>query len=232
MFPAAHFTLVSSLSIVLKQPLVKIVLKIINGLIDFLSQGDLIKLVENRFMESFTDVQPGTSSARSGKHQSELLYSIFIRYNPSSYLRLIDEINILASNKGRAYFTLAGYHFNPDDVTRLLGIEPTSVNAAGANSGLDKPVISSWELSTDNITDDVDVYVLTDIIIKQLEPIKEKILQVIKSHNLSPRIGVVLVLSVDKGDSCPDIGFGARTIRFLAEIGAFINVEYQLSKRD
>jgi hypothetical protein len=126
---------------------------------------------------------------------------------------------------------LAGYHFNPDDITRLLGIEPTSVNNAGANSGLDNPVISSWELSTDNVTDDLDVYDLTDIIIKQLEPVKEKILQVIKSHNLSPRIGVVLILSVDKEESVPDVGFGARTIRFLAEIGAFINVEYQLSER-
>ncbi len=137
----------------------------------------------------------------------------------------------MASNKGRAYFALSGYHFNPDDITRLLGIQPTSVNAAGANSSLDKPAISSWELSTATITDDVDVYKLTDTIIKQLEPIKEKILQVIKSHNLSPRIGVVLVLSIDKNETVPDVGFGARTIRFLAEIGAFINVDYQLSER-
>lgn len=81
------------------------------------------------------------------------------------------------------------------------------------------------------ITDEVDVYKLTDTIIKQLEPIKEKILQVIKSHNLSPRIGVVLVLSIDKDETVPDVGFGARTIRFLADIGMFINVEYQLSDR-
>ena len=137
----------------------------------------------------------------------------------------------MASNTGRAYFSLAGYHFNPDDVTRLLGIEPTSVNGAGAHRGMDKPAISSWELSTDKVTDDVDLYKLTDIIIKQLEPIKEQILQVIESHNLSPRIGVVLLLSVDKDESSPDVGFGARTIRFLAEIGAFINVEYKLSER-
>jgi len=137
----------------------------------------------------------------------------------------------LASNQGRAYFTLSGYHFNPDDITRLLGIEPTSVDTAGANSGLDKPVISSWELSTDTITDDVDVYDLTGKLIKQIEPARDKILQVIKSHNLSPRIGVILVLSVDKNESVPDVGFGARTIRFLAEIGAFINVDYRLSER-
>jgi len=142
----------------------------------------------------------------------------------------------LASNKGRAYFALAGYHFNPDDITRLLGIEPTSVNAAGAKSGLDKPVISSWELSTDTVTtengtEEVDVYKLTDIILKQLEPIKEEILQVCKSHNLSPRIGVVLTLSVDKDETCPDVGFGARMIKFLAELGAFIDIDYQLSER-
>ena len=137
----------------------------------------------------------------------------------------------MASNKARAFFSLSGYHFNPDDITRLLGIEPTSSNAAGANSGLDKPVISSWEISTDTVTDDVDVYKLTDIIIKQLEPFEKKILEVIKSHNLSPRVGVVLVLSVDKDESVPDVGFGARTIRFLADIGAFINVEYKLSDR-
>ena len=137
----------------------------------------------------------------------------------------------MASNKGRAYFALAGYQFNPDDLTRLLEIEPTSVNRAGANSAIDKPAISSWELSTDSVCDDVDVYALTDIIIKQLEPIRDKILQVIESHNLSPRLGVVLLLSVDRDETTPDVGFGARTIRFLAEIGAFINVEYKLSER-
>ena len=137
----------------------------------------------------------------------------------------------MASNEGRAYFALSGYHFNPDDITRLLGIEPTAVDASGANSGLDKPVISSWELSTETITDDIDVYELTNVLVKQIEPVKEKILEVIKSHNLSPRIGVVLVLSVDKSETAPDVGFGARTIRFLAEIGAFINVDYRLSER-
>ncbi len=138
----------------------------------------------------------------------------------------------MAPNKARAHFTLSGYHFNPDDITLLLGIEPTSVDASGARSALDKPVISSWELSTETMTDNVDVYKMTEIIIKKIEPAKEKILQVIKSHNLSPRIVVELVLSVDKGETCPDVGFGARTIRFLADIGAFINVDYQLSERN
>ena len=137
----------------------------------------------------------------------------------------------MASNEGRAYFALMGYHFNPDDITQLLGIEPTSVDAAGAQSGLDKPVISSWELSTETVIGMVDVFALTDILLKQLEPHKEKIIEVCKSHNLSPRIGVELTLSIDKGESSPEVGFGARMIRFLADTGAFINVEYKLSER-
>lgn len=137
----------------------------------------------------------------------------------------------MASNKGRAYFALLGYHFNPDDITRLLGVEPTSVDAAGAYSGLDKPVISSWELSTETAVGAVDVFALTDEIVKRLEPVKDKIVEVCKSHNLSPRLGVALTLSVDKSESSPEVGFGARTIRFLADTGSFIDVEYKLSER-
>ena len=137
----------------------------------------------------------------------------------------------MAPNKGRAYFSLVGYHFNPEDITRLLGLNPTAVNDAGTKSGLDNPVISSWELSTETVSGDVDVYVLTEIILKQLEPVKAKILEVCKSHNLSPRIGVVLTLSVNKDQSSPEVGFGARMIRFLADIGAFINIDYELSER-
>lgn len=141
----------------------------------------------------------------------------------------------MASNKGRAYFALYGYHFNPDDITRLLGIEPTSINAAGTQSGLDKPVISSWEFSTETITSEnqeVDIYkLIDDEILKKIEPAKDKIIEVCKSYNLSPRISVVLTLSVDKDENCPDVGFGSRVVKFCAEIGAFINVDYKLSER-
>ena len=137
----------------------------------------------------------------------------------------------MASNKARAFFALSGYHFNPDDITRQLGIEPTSINAAGAHSGLDNPVISSWEISTEMVTDDVDVYKLTEEILKKIEPAKDKILEVIKNQNLSPRLNVELVLSIDKDETSPEVGFGGRLTRFMADIGAFINIDYRLSER-
>jgi hypothetical protein len=53
--PAAPFALMRSLSIVLDQPWVKIDLKFLYRLIDLLTQRHLIKLIQNRFMESLTD---------------------------------------------------------------------------------------------------------------------------------------------------------------------------------
>ncbi len=141
----------------------------------------------------------------------------------------------MASNKARAYFGISGYHFDPDEVTRILGLEPTSVNAAGMSGSLDKPVISSWEFSTDTITSDeqeVDIYkLIDDEILKKIEQAKDKIIDVCKKHNLSPRLGVELVLSVDKDENCPDVGFGSRVTKFCAEVGAFINIDYKLSER-
>lgn len=137
----------------------------------------------------------------------------------------------MASNQVRAHFTLAGYHFNPDVVTQHLGIQPTSVDASGARSDLNKPVLSSWELSTETVSDNIDVYKLTDDLIKKIEPMKAKILEICKIHNLSPRLNLILVLSIDKGESVPDVGFGGKTVRFLGEVGAFINVDYRLSDR-
>lgn len=94
---------------------------------------------------------------------------MMLRSVTSSYLQSTYQGNNLTSNKARAHFTLSGYHFNPDDITRLLGIEPTSVDASGARSPLDKPVISSWELSTEMMMGNIDVYKMTDILIRRIQ---------------------------------------------------------------
>ena len=138
----------------------------------------------------------------------------------------------MASNKARAFFMLAGYQFNPAQITEIIGLQPTKTDATGMTSGADRPMISTWELSTDTITDEVDTYKLVDLLIKQVEPVTDKILQVIESHNLSPQITIVLTLSGDKNQLSPDVGLGARAIRFLAELGAFFNIQYEFSENN
>lgn len=141
----------------------------------------------------------------------------------------------MTSNKGRAFFGISGYHFDPELVTKITGLKPTSINNAGMRGSLDKPVISSWEFSTETLDSDMqplDIYkLIDDEILKKIEPAKDKIIELCKAHNLSPRIGVVLTLSIDKDETTPDVGFGSRVVKFCSEIGAFINVDYELSER-
>ena len=141
----------------------------------------------------------------------------------------------MAFNKARVYFGIYGYHFNPDEVTNVIGLEPTSVNDAGTQGTLDKPVLSSWEFSTNTISSEdqeLDIYkIIDDDILKKIEPAKEQIIEICKGLNLSPRINVELTLSVDKDETEPDVGFGARIVKFCSEIGAFINIDYKLSER-
>ena len=84
-------------------------------------------------------------------------------------------------NKGRACFSIAGYHFDPAHITQQLGLEPTSTNDAGARGSLDKPVISSWEFSTPTLTSDeqeLNIYkLIDDEILKKIEPHKDKIIK-------------------------------------------------------
>ena len=72
-------------------------------------------LDSQRFIDYFERVDAGTVSL-------ETPYGLHAIINDEDY--------IVASNKGRAFFALSGYHFNPDDITRLVGVEPTSTNAA------------------------------------------------------------------------------------------------------
>jgi hypothetical protein len=141
----------------------------------------------------------------------------------------------VAFNKGRAYFGIYGYHFDPDEVTKMIGLEPTATDNSGLRGSLEKPVISSWEFSTETISSEnqeLDIYkLIDDDILKKIEPAKDKIIEVCKGLNLSPRISVELTLSIDKDETVPDVGFGARIIKFCADIGAFINIDYKLSER-
>lgn len=132
----------------------------------------------------------------------------------------------MAANEARVYFLLAGYNFNPEGLTSVLGLKPTSVNGAGVHAGMDNPVVSSWEMSMDTVTgDDVDIFKMTNELIAQLEPVKDEILDVIKNYNLVPKIGVVITLSVDEDDPAPEFGFGSRAIKFMADLGALIDID-------
>ena len=61
-------------------------------------------------------------------------------------------------NERRVYFALDGDDFDPDEVTKFIGIEPTSVMRKGSKAGGKSPKVSSWTISTENVIDEyIDV---------------------------------------------------------------------------
>ncbi len=132
----------------------------------------------------------------------------------------------MATNEGRVYFALDGDDFNPDDITHLLGIKPTSVMRKWTKIFGKVPAKNSWAISTENIENEfIDVFAMAESIVEIIKPKKQEIIEAIKEYNLVPRLEVVLWFSVDEEHSTPALGFEASTIKLLGEIGAFIDVD-------
>ena len=130
------------------------------------------------------------------------------------------------TNEGRVYFALDGDDFDPDEVTKFLGIQPTSVMRKGSKVDGKLPKINSWSVSTENVVNEhIDVFEMATEIINILKPKKSLIIQAKERFNVSPRLEVVLWYSVNEEHSTPAIGFEPETVSFLGEIGAFIDID-------
>lgn len=126
------------------------------------------------------------------------------------------------TNEGEVYFALYGAEFDPDEFTRLIGIEPTSIRRK-ASPG---PKRSSWKFSSGKIENDViDVYKMSNALISRLLPHAEKIAKARSDLKLSAVLQVVLWITTDESKSTPAIGFESEVISFLHIVGASIDVD-------
>lgn len=132
----------------------------------------------------------------------------------------------MTTNEGRVYFALDGENFDPNELTKFLGIDPTSIKLKGSKIPGQIPKRSSWELSTENVVNDyIDVYKMSSEIINKLLPVKKLIIEAKDRFDVVPRFEVVLWFSMNEEHSTSAIGFDANTINFLSEIGAFIDID-------
>ncbi len=132
----------------------------------------------------------------------------------------------METNEGRVYFSLDGDDFDPDDMTEFLGLEPTSIERKGEKVPGRIPKMNSWMISTENIVDDnIDIYEMTTAIVNKLKSKKKLIIEAKSRFNVSPRLEVVLWFSANEEHSTPAIGFEIDTVKFLGEVGAFIDID-------
>ncbi|WP_018015514.1 DUF4279 domain-containing protein [Teredinibacter turnerae] len=132
----------------------------------------------------------------------------------------------MKTNEGRVYFALDGDDFDPDEVTKLLGIEPTSIRRKGSRIPGKVPVDNSWELCTEQVVGEyIDVYEMSAEIVSQLIPLQDLIIEAIEKFNLSPRLQVVLWFSANSEQSTPAIGFEKEIVAFLGRVGVLVDID-------
>lgn len=124
------------------------------------------------------------------------------------------------------YFTLKG-DFDPNEVTQFLGIEPTGILIKGSrNSNPCYPPISSWEFSSGYIESEIlDIYDIASKVINPLTPHADKLKEVMNKFKIEGVLQVALWISSDEEVSNPAIGFDAEVVRFLAAVGASVDID-------
>jgi hypothetical protein len=125
-------------------------------------------------------------------------------------------------NEGEVYFALYADEFDPDEVTKIIGIEPTKTRRKGNPI----PRCTFWEYSTGKIEDEVvDVYEMSSSLVATLVPHADKIIQAKERFGLQAVLEVVLTVTPDESKSTPTIGFEAEVIAFVHNVGATIDID-------
>lgn len=125
-------------------------------------------------------------------------------------------------NEGEVYFSLFADEFDPDEVTKIIGIEPSKTRIKGDPI----PRHTFWIYSTGKIKDEVvDVYEMSSSLIAKLAPLAEKIIKAKKKFGLESVLEVVLTVTPDYSKSTPAIGFESEVIAFAYKVGATIDID-------
>ena len=130
------------------------------------------------------------------------------------------------TNEAEVYFALFGGDFDPDAVTRRVGIEPTSTKRKSDP----RPRHSIWLVSSGRVVSDIiDVYQMSSSVVSRLEPFADRISNTREELGLKAVLEVVLWISTDESKSTPALGFDSGVISFLQSVGATIDVDTYLN---
>ena len=135
----------------------------------------------------------------------------------------------MRKNEGKVYFAFDGDDFNPNEITKLLKIQPSNIRLKNSLPSRKLPKFSSWIFSSDNIVDEIiDIYDMTTVLVKTLEAKVDIINEIKQKFNVTTRLEIVLSFTTNEEVSTPIIGFEIDTIAFLAKIGAYVDIDTYL----
>ncbi|MBK8911856.1 MAG: DUF4279 domain-containing protein [Chlorobi bacterium] len=124
----------------------------------------------------------------------------------------------------RLMIRITGENLNHEDITSLLNICPTKVWHKGdlvTNRTGHRNKEDGWELRVDKVGDSFDE--LLNIIIKQLEPVADKVKEIAQQFFIE--LQCVVFLYDDCENSIPSVHMENWQLKFLSEIGAEIDID-------
>ncbi|MBI1288397.1 MAG: DUF4279 domain-containing protein [Flavobacteriales bacterium] len=132
----------------------------------------------------------------------------------------------MKTNEPNVYFVLKGADFDPNELTKRLGIEPTNCWKKG-DKGKYNPFMgySCWELSTQGVAEPLPIDKLVGKIISHLNEKIETINQLKNEFDLYSVLEIVLYIDTNPEVSTPELRHSLSTIEFLCRTGTILDVD-------
>lgn len=124
------------------------------------------------------------------------------------------------------YFALKGESFDPDIVTKRIGLIPKKVHRKGDSSGNNgnKVKFSGWYYYS-GLKENILVDSLVEDVVDKLFDKIEIINQLKSEFNLTSILEIVLYIDFNEEVSTPAIGHNLKTIEFLYKTGTETDVD-------
>lgn len=133
------------------------------------------------------------------------------------------------SNKIQAYLIIQSVAYDPETITRIIGIKPNSVahmgEPCGPANGAPPRKFHWWELRTEQVNEDPELVTISDLFSKILDNI-ESSSQSIAALCLAKALSIALYAEVYCEAECmPVIDIGPHVVQRAARIGCSIKVD-------
>ncbi len=132
------------------------------------------------------------------------------------------------------YFALKGDSFDPKEITRRIGIEPSDSKREGDVGEYNSSVkYSYWKVSTEKGKEYFEIDKLVNEVISALYDKIEIINEVKNQFQLESVLEIVLDIDINPEISTPAIGHDLKTIEFLFKTNTVTDIDiYRFNSRE
>jgi hypothetical protein len=138
---------------------------------------------------------------------------------PESYLNDDDDSNMKTYSKTE--FVIFGYSMSPNELTKIIGINPTSISEKGKLTEKYKQLIkeNTWSLES-GLDKDTDIQTQTDHLLQVLRPHKSRLMDICKKY--PPLLNCTVRIF---GGDRPPLDLSKENIKELSEYNAEFGID-------